>query len=124
MEGEGGRRVLVSKAGPNSMHFKKEAELKEKIMYGEGKGAVEEQVKANQMNDINKKMTGADKYDAKKKYRKSSFGDEKPSRVVESGFGLLDNNEVNFLMALAMSLGAMGIAGWVWGVPMESILPL
>jgi hypothetical protein len=106
------------------MHFKKEAELKEKIMYGEGKGAVEEQVKANQMNDINKKMTGADKYDAKKKYRKSSFGDEKPSRVVESGFGLLDNNEVNFLMALAMSLGAMGIAGWVWGVPMESILPL
>lgn len=125
VEGEGGRRVLVSKAGPNSMHFKKEAEVKEKILAGEGKGAVEEEVKANQMVDINKKMSGTDRYDAKKKLRKSSFGDEKPSRVVESGsLGLLDNNEVNFLMALTMSLGAMGVTSWVWGVPMESILPL
>lgn len=125
VEGEGGRRVLVSKAGPNSMHFKKEAEVKEKILAGEGTGGVEEQVKTDQMADVNKKMTGLDKYDANKKYRKSSFGDEKPSRVIESGsLNLLDNNEVNFLMALMMSLGAMGVASWVWGVPMKSILPL
>lgn len=110
VEGVGGKRVLISRAGPNSMHFKKEAEIREKILIGD---------------DVNKKMTGMDKYDAKKKYRKSSFGDEKPSRVVESGsLGLLDNNEVNFLMALTMSLGAMGVASWVWGVPMGSIIPL
>jgi hypothetical protein len=118
VEGEGGRKVLVSRAGPNSMHFKKEAEIKEKVLNAEGKSAVEQQVNANQMMEN-------DKYDAKKKYRKSSFGDEKPSRIVESGsLGLLDNNEVNFLMALTMSLGAMGVASWVWGVPMESIIPL
>jgi uncharacterized membrane protein len=125
VEGEGGRKVLVSRAGPNSMYFKNEAEFKEKVLTGEGKGAVQEQVKANQMPESNKKMTGPDKYDAKNKHRKSSFGDENPSRVVESGsLGLLDNNEVNFLMALTMSLGAMGVASWVWGVPMESIIPL
>lgn len=43
-----------------------------------------------------------------------------PSRVVESGLGLLDNNEVNFLMALCISLGAMGLASWAWEVPMQS----
>ena len=124
VEGEGGRRVLVSRAGPNSMHFKNEAEIKEKVLTGEGKDAVQEQVEANQISNSNKRVTGSDKYDAKK-YRKSSFGDEKPSRVVESGsLGLLDNNEVNFLMALTMSLGAMGVASWAWGVPMDSILPL
>ena len=64
------------------------------------------------------------KYDAKKKFRKSSFGDEKPSRKVESGLSILDNNEVNFIMALTMSLGAMGIAGWLWDVPFNSILPV
>lgn len=40
----------------------------------------------------------------------------KPSRVVESGYDILDNNDVNFLMALTMSLGAMVAAGWVWGI--------
>ena len=124
VEGDGGKKVLVSKAGPNSMHFKKGAEVEEKILSGEGKSAVEEQTKVNRMNGVSKKMTGKDKYDPKKKYRKSSFGDEKPSRVVESGLGLLDNNEVNFFMALTMSLGGMIVASWVWGVPLESIWTL
>jgi hypothetical protein len=34
----------------------------------------------------------------------------------------LDNNEVNFVMALTMSLGAMGVASWFWNVPFSSIL--
>ena len=97
VEGEGGRKVLISKARPNSRPVKKEAEIKEKIMPGKGKGAIEEELKTNQSN-------------------------EKPSRVIESGLlGLLDNNEVNFLMALTMSLGAMAVASWVMGVPLESI---
>ena len=48
--------------------------------------------------------------------------DDKPSRLIESGLGLLDNNAVNLLMAFLMSLGGMLLAGYVWGVPVQSIL--
>ena len=44
------------------------------------------------------------------------------SRRVEAGWDLLDNNAVNLLMAAVMSLGAMGVASWVWDVPVGSIL--
>ncbi|KAG0646915.1 pgr [Hyphodiscus hymeniophilus] len=121
VEGEGGKRVIISKAGPTSIHLKKEAEVTGKILGGERNGAVEEQVRGNSINDGSKNFTGDAKYDADKKYRGSNIGDEKPSRVVESGFGLLDNNEVNFLMALTMSVGAMGMASWAWEVPLKSI---
>lgn len=50
--------------------------------------------------------------------------DKQPSRVIENGWDLLDNNDVNLLMAASMSLGAMVVAGWFWGVPMESITGL
>lgn len=117
VEGDGGKKVLVSKAGPNSMHYKKRAEVKASILHGEGKGPVPQQPGSaadNQIEaELDDKMGGMEKYDAKKKFRKPSFGDDKPSRVVESGsLGLLDNNQVNFLMALTMSIGAMGIASW------------
>ncbi|TVY38743.1 Transmembrane protein [Lachnellula occidentalis] len=127
VEGEGGHRVLISKAGPNSMHYKKRAELKATLVGGEGKDAIplhpsREEAEALE-EDLNERMGGIDKYDANKKFRQPSFGDEKPSRVVESGsVGLLDNNEVNFLMALTMSLGGMAVAGWFWDVPFSSIL--
>ena len=53
---------------------------------------------------------------------KSSLKPGHPSRIIENGYlNILDNNEVNFLMALTMSLGAMGIASWVWNVPFSSI---
>lgn len=127
VEGDGGKKVLVSKGGPNSMHYKKRAEVKANLLHGEGKDAVaadpnnDEEVE----EDLDKKMGGMDKYDARKKFRKPSFGDEKPSRVVESGsIAILDNNEVNFLMALTMSVGGMAIAGWFWDIPMSSILPV
>ena len=48
--------------------------------------------------------------------------DGKPGRAVENGMDLLDNNDVNFLMALIMSLSAMGAASWYWDVPLTSIL--
>jgi uncharacterized membrane protein len=123
VEGEGGKRVLVSKAGPNSMHHKKRAQIKANLMNGEGKDAVPMQPTEIE-EKLDEKMDGMDKYDARKKFRKPSFGDEKPSRVVESGLSLLDNNEVNFLMALTMSLGAMAAAGWFWEIPFSSILPV
>ena len=53
-------------------------------------------------------------YDPKDKHR--------ASRVVESGLDLLDNNEVNFLMAFIMSTGAMAVAGWLWDMPLDTIL--
>lgn len=122
VEGEGGKTVLVSKSGPSSMHYKKRAEVKKNLLHGEGKNSIPTQTIEE---DLDKKMGDPDRYDATKKWREPTFGDEKPSRVVESGLlGILDNNEVNFLMALTMSVGAMVIAGWFWEIPMSSILPL
>jgi len=127
VEGDGGKKVLVSKNRPNSMHYKKRAEMKASLLQDaapiqQGDGSA---VEIHIDEDLNKKMGGMDKYDARKKFRQASFGDDKPSRVIESGsLGVLDNNEVNFLMALTMSLGAMGIASWFWEVPFSSILPV
>ncbi|EPE10646.1 integral membrane protein [Ophiostoma piceae UAMH 11346] len=53
--------------------------------------------------------------------RRPSFGDVKPSRVVENGWDLFDNNDVNFLMAFTMSVSAMATAGWYWGIPLSSV---
>lgn len=59
---------------------------------------------------------------ASNKSLKSSLKQSHPSRIIENGYlNILDNNEVNFLMALTMSLGAMGIASRVWNVPFSSI---
>lgn len=52
----------------------------------------------------------------------SQGGPGRASRHVESGLGLLDNNAVNFLMALIMSVGGMLVAAWYWKVPLHSIL--
>jgi uncharacterized membrane protein len=45
--------------------------------------------------------------------------DDHNSRRVESGIGLLDNNGVNFLMALMMSCGGMLVAGYLWRFPSD-----
>ena len=58
--------------------------------------------------------------------RASVAGVEMPegreSRVIESGWGVLDNNEVNFLMAVNMSAGAMLLAAAYWGVQVPKSL--
>ncbi|KAJ5165903.1 hypothetical protein N7492_006199 [Penicillium capsulatum] len=43
------------------------------------------------------------------------------SRRLETGHDWLDNNGVNVLMASLMSLGAMGIAQWTWGVDVREL---
>ncbi|KAI9752251.1 MAG: hypothetical protein M1815_000638 [Lichina confinis] len=43
------------------------------------------------------------------------------SRRRESGLGVLDNNAVNFLMAVIMSVGAVLTSSWYWDVPLSSI---
>jgi len=114
VEGVGGTKVLVSKSGQTAMYYKKRLEIKSTLLNGAGKEGIEETLTVAAQEE-------GDKYDPNKKYRAPSFGSEKPSRKVESGLALLDNNEVNFLMALTMSLGAMGVASWFWDVPFSSI---
>ncbi|GJC98508.1 integral membrane protein DUF92 [Colletotrichum higginsianum] len=124
VEGEGGTKVLISSdASDHADKNQKRAAIKAAALHGEGKRAVEQMqevdgVEPAETSDAKKR------YDPEDKHRKPTMGDAKPSRVVETGWDLLDNNDVNFLMAFTMSMGAMGVASWFWGVPIESILDL
>jgi hypothetical protein len=81
------------------MHNKKQAKIKAALLQGEGKDGTEKQPLAIG-KDLDNRMKGLDKYDATRTFRRPSFRDEKPTRKVESGIALLDNNEVNFVLAL------------------------
>ncbi|KAI4864438.1 integral membrane protein DUF92-domain-containing protein [Hypoxylon rubiginosum] len=119
VEGDGGVRVLTSESAETHAHErfdKVTTDAKAKLLHGEGSRAVEKQ----STGSVDSAST-TDPYDPKDKHRSSHFGDLKPTRVAESGLDLLDNNDVNFLMAFTMSVGAMVLAGWYWGVPLESI---
>lgn len=100
VEGPGGNRVLVSSSSP--LKPKTESAVDDD---DEDDAAAAKKAKA-----------------ASGKDRKPSFGDERPSRVVESGWDLLDNNDVNFLMAVTVSIGAMAVAAWHWGISPGDIL--
>ncbi|RKF64219.1 Transmembrane protein 19 [Erysiphe neolycopersici] len=68
--------------------------------------------------------TKTDKFNEEGSSISSKSLEMKPSRVVESGsLAWLDNNEVNFVMALTMSIGAMIIASLTLQVPLSSLLP-
>ena len=45
------------------------------------------------------------------------------SRYIGSGQDLLDNNQINFLMASIMSVGGMVMASIIWKVPLSNVLP-
>lgn len=102
VEGEGGERVLVSSAAAVA--------------------ALPRRAESKVASETEAAGDGATKYDPKDRHRKSSFGDQRPTRVVESGWDILDNNDVNFLMAFTMSIGAMVVAGWHWGLSFEDVL--
>lgn len=117
IEGEGGAKVLISSpTSPSSMHYQKRNEVQAALEKDEdGDFSKKKEIDAK----LNEKM-GSPHGDG------NVLGEGKakdPTRVVESGLGLLDNNEVNFLMAVMMSLGAMGVAAWAWDVPMRSAFP-
>lgn len=115
VEGEGGNRVLVTASSrPTTPHAVAKAAVD-----GVGEKAAGSKQDGSAVDDQDE---DDNKYNPKNKHRKPSFGDQRPSRVIESGWNLLDNNDVNFLMASLMSVGAMGMASWYWGVPFESIL--
>ncbi|KAH7148852.1 integral membrane protein DUF92-domain-containing protein [Dactylonectria macrodidyma] len=118
VEGEGGNRVLVAEEEV-AAHSKRRTAIKAAILHGEGAGAAEKMSGSAIVDDDE---PDADVYDPKNKHRKPSFGNERPSRVVESGWDLLDNNDVNFLMAVTMSVGGMAVVSWCWGVPIDSVM--
>ncbi|KAI1442567.1 integral membrane protein DUF92-domain-containing protein [Annulohypoxylon stygium] len=104
VEGEGGVRVLTTESHSHE--------------HGEASTAAEKQ----STPQVDGGSPSQNPYDPKDKHRSSHFGDLKPTRVAESGWDLLDNNDVNFLMAFTMSVSAMALAGWYWEVPLDSIL--
>ncbi|KAI9836650.1 MAG: hypothetical protein M1819_001284 [Sarea resinae] len=116
VEGEGGHKVLVPSASGGSMHYQKLAEVKSRVLNGEGAGSIEH-IAATAPASSSTTTGSADTSTAANVARRRvadserEKGDEEaPSRTVVSGWGLLDNNGVNFLMALLMSLGGMGVA--------------
>ncbi|KAH6610826.1 hypothetical protein Trco_000846 [Trichoderma cornu-damae] len=115
VEGDGGSRVLVSSETGGS---ETQADVKASLLRGEAGKATD---KASE-SAVDESSEWVDKFDPKDKHRKPSFGDEQPSRVVESGWNLLDNNDVNFLMAVTMSVSGMAVASWFWEVPWQSML--
>ncbi|KAH8879987.1 hypothetical protein GQ53DRAFT_17145 [Thozetella sp. PMI_491] len=119
VEGEGGTRVLVVPASPTAGgKVGSLAGVKAATLHGEDAQAVEktDATASGQSSEAKKH----NKYDPKDKHRRPSFGDEKPSRIVENGWDLLDNNDVNFLMAFIMSVGAMAVGSWYWDVPLST----
>ncbi len=122
IEGDGGRTVLVHSASRGGSVVKDPvSEVKTKVVPGrEGLTVVPTKVDEDT-------ETGEKTYDATKRASDAGLKVEghvvhKESRVVEAGWGVLDNNEVNFLMALNMSAGAMLVAAWYWGVEVPKSL--
>lgn len=144
VEGEGGVRVLVSGEGVDAReatsHSAATTAARTKVLRGEGTDAIARGDKVGSGSDGEEwekvssggggsdgdkpasRSSSTDRYDPHDRHRASTFGDEKPTRVAESGMDLLDNNDVNFLMALAVSWGAMAAAGWYFGVPLSGLL--
>ncbi|KAF5567669.1 transmembrane protein [Fusarium phyllophilum] len=113
VEGEGGNRVLVAESATDAAAH---STVKTEAMQSEAK----EKLGGSAIVDDDDAHAGV--YDHKDRHRKSSFGDQRPSRAIENGWDLLDNNDVNFLMAVTMSVGGMAVASWYWDVPIQSVM--
>ena len=111
IEGDGGSRVLVS-SGAAASGLKVRARA---AVTDEDQKIVDEAV-----DDGDEIL--ADKYNPKNKHRTPSFRDQHPSRVVESGLDLLDNNGINFLMAVVMTLSSMAVVSLYWNIPLQGIM--
>jgi uncharacterized membrane protein len=113
VEGEGGNRVLVAESATDAAAH---SNVKPEAMQSEAK----EKLGGSAIVDDDDAHAGV--YNHNDKHRKSSFGDQRPSRAIENGWDLLDNNDVNFLMAVTMSVGGMAVASWYWDVPIQSVM--
>ncbi|KAF5656964.1 transmembrane protein [Fusarium heterosporum] len=119
VEGEGGNRVLVAESVEDAAAHAKKSNAKTEAMQSQG-ATTKEKLDGSAVADDDDAHAGV--YNPNDKHRKSSFGDQRPSRAIENGWDLLDNNDVNFLMAVVMSVGGMAAAGWYWDVPIQSVM--
>lgn len=127
VESRGGKRVILTKSGSNSRSdkiqensaFTKSNNKTTLRMFGDqqlGSGRLDADFEGEK--SCKNQLNGS--YECHK-----STNDKFASKIiVESGsLGLLDNNQVNFIMALTMSTGAMIIAGQIWEFPPSSFTP-
>ncbi|KAI9848051.1 MAG: hypothetical protein M1837_001153 [Sclerophora amabilis] len=107
IEGSGGKKVLLPDTDVDgSTHFNKKSE--ETFQSGEVR---QRRVASGSVQDAGASMP-----------ERQQSPSKPPSRKVESGVELLDNNAVNLLMAFTMSISGMAVAAAYWDVPLQSIL--
>lgn len=132
VEGEGGVRVLVTDE-------RREERVRAAVRAAAHSGSAEHNPSdlVEEMDSVGSKKTGGT---AKRRggngkagknknediatgddAHKESFGDG-PSRAIESGFDILDNNQVNLFTAAITSVLAMTAASLFWNIPLSSIV--
>jgi uncharacterized membrane protein len=109
IEGKGGKKVLLSSDRLDRARARERADLKA------GAASIQKRPLPQAADDM------AYQYDTTKSDG-PSLGDAPPMRAVESGLGVLDNNQVNFLAALITSVGAIAVASWVWEIPFQTVI--
>lgn len=119
VEGEGGRKVLVHSAG--SLHMKQRAKVRGQVVdYEEGKESVAKTSALEKSPELARRLQSAD--GAESVATGAVEGETHESRRVDTGRDILDNNAVNLLMALLVSIGAMLAACKIWNLPFSSIV--
>lgn len=118
VEGDGGNRVLISdSASATSPSGSTTSHAGESYAEAAAVHGKKEKKKAQK----NMKATAVEEVEDESARQQKSVV-EKPSRVSVNGLDLLDNNDVNFIMASTMSVGAMFIAGWYWDIPIQAVM--
>ncbi|KAH7026260.1 integral membrane protein DUF92 [Microdochium trichocladiopsis] len=143
VEGEGGVRVLVAPPRPSSSSSSSSSKgglsasqdgLTDHqnqipgVTSASGSSTTAAVIKDKHTADLKARIVKGEGTDAVEKVPLGEggggVGAAGPTRVVETGHDFLDNNQVNFLMALIMSVGGMAIAARLWGVPLGDVFSL
>ncbi|KAH0556299.1 hypothetical protein GP486_005774 [Trichoglossum hirsutum] len=124
VEGDGGRKVLVHSTGSPYMPFSKTDSMQGPPLHSNNTSDRTEHT-PNDNDGVLRQRLGdkSEKQDLELSFRQKRH-EGQPSRKIESGVGLLDNNAVNLLMAFIMSIGGIVVAAWRWGIPLDSIMSL
>lgn len=114
VEGSGGRKVLIHPGSTKSSGLPRS----ESVESTSGTQLGKTETVANAASFRGSRVTGTS-VSSNETGRAHEEGHE--SRRIESGHDWLDNNGVNMLMAVLMSVGAMAIAQWTWGVELSEL---
>lgn len=108
VEGSGGRKVLVESSSTSATSTAASDQAK----YNSSLHATESVANAATPTRVTRSA-------AKAQAVAAAPVPEQPTRKIESGRDILDNNAVNLLMAAIMSVGAMLVASFLWDVPLS-----